>query len=64
WQPEFAVSDDGVFGITEETQLFKLHPETTGFVNLYYDGARGCHQSIKLIREIRQEKRRIEALKH
>ena len=62
WQPEFAVSDDGVFGITEETQLFKLHPETTGFVNLYYDGARGCHQSIKLIREIRQEKRRIEAL--
>ena len=61
WQPEYAVSDDGIFGISEETQLFKDHPETTGFVNLYFDGDRGSSQSIKLIREIRQEKRRLEA---
>ena len=61
WQPEYAVSDNGVFGISEETRIFKLHP-VTGFVNLYYDGARGCHQSIRLISEIRQEKRRVEAL--
>lgn len=60
WQPEYAVSDDGVFGISEETQLFKDHPESTGFVNLYFDGDRGSGQSIKLIREIRQEKRRLE----
>ena len=61
WQPEYAVSDSGVFGISEETQIFKRHT-VTGFVNLYYDGARGSYQSIRLIREIRQEKRRIDAL--
>ena len=61
WDPEFAVSDDGVFGKSEKRQIFKTHTRK-GYVNLYFDGVRGSRQSIELTKDIRTEKRRLDRL--
>mgnify|MGYP002621506078 CR=1 FL=1 len=61
WEPEYVVSDDGVFGMVGKKQLFGTHPRE-GFVNLFFDGVRGTMQSIELSRKIRQEKYRIDKL--
>lgn len=57
----YAVDDDGVFGIAEETKLFTGH-ETKAIVNLYYDRVRGSIQSTKIHKKLRIEKKRLERL--
>ena len=59
WEPEKIVDDDGVFGITQKEQLFQNYDETA-YLNLYYDGTSGPIQSIRLIRQIREEGRKAE----
>lgn len=54
----FAVDDEGVFGISEETQLFTKH-DTRAIVNIYYDRVRGSIQSTNLHKSICREKKRL-----
>jgi len=61
WIPRYLVSDDGVFGTCTEKQLFLTHSRK-GYVNVFFDAVRGTHESIKLSKEIRTEKRRLELL--
>jgi len=59
WSLDHAVSDEGLFGICEKAKLFQ-YSDTEAYVNLYFDGIRGSHQSVKLLSRIRAEKRRID----
>ena len=59
WSLDHAVSDEGLFGISEKNKLFQ-NSDTEAYVNLYFDGIRGSHQSVKLLSKIRAEKRRID----
>ncbi|MBR3310648.1 MAG: hypothetical protein IKG15_02365 [Solobacterium sp.] len=59
WNLDYAVTDEGLFGISEKTKLF-LNSDTEAYVNLYFDGIRGSHQSVKLLAKIREEKRRLD----
>ena len=61
WEPCYAVSDEGVFGISSKKQLFKTHSREA-YVNLFFDGVRGSMQSIELMKQIRIEKRRVDNL--
>ena len=61
WEPEYLVSDDGVFGICGKRKIFR-NRDREGYVNLFFDGVRGTIQSIELSRKIRQEKSRIDKL--
>ena len=61
WSLDHAVSDEGLFGISEKNKLFR-NSDTEVYVNLYFDGIRGCHQSVNLLSKIRAEKRRIDQL--
>lgn len=58
WNVEHAVSDGGLFGMTQEQQVFGNHPETA-WINLYYDGANGTSRSITLIKKIREAARQM-----
>lgn len=58
WKSEYILKDEELFGINETKQLFKDHKRESN-ICLYYDGAKGSLKSIKLIKEIQAELKRI-----
>lgn len=52
WNVQHLVGDNGLFGISENSQIFGSQSETA-WINLYFDGANGTDRSIALIRKIR-----------
>lgn len=61
WNTQYLVSDSGVFGIAEKMQLFRNNPRTST-ISLFFDGISGSHQSVRLLKKVTEEKRRIENL--
>ena len=59
WNSKHVVSDDGVFGISDRVRLFGNH-ERVSQVSLFFDGAGSSQQSVRLIKKVNAEKRRLE----
>lgn len=59
WDSQHIVSDDGIFGISDRTRLFGTH-ERISRISLFFDGASSSQQSVRLIKKVNSEKRRIE----
>ena len=56
WNVHYAISDNGLFGISEKAQVFSSH-ETQAFINLFFDGINGSQRSVCLISHIRSIKK-------
>ncbi len=52
WDPTYLVDEDkGVFGISEEAQIWGSH-STTGIINLYFSALRGTRDGISLLKKV------------
>lgn len=58
WKSEHVLDDDALFGICDKVKLFAAH-ERMSSVCLLFDGGSGSQQSLRLIRKIQSEKRRL-----
>ena len=63
WQVKNAVSKKGVFGVSEEKQLFGQHTYMTN-INLFFDGAGGSIRSIDLLHKVMAARESIEEKIH
>ena len=59
WKSEYVLKEDTIFGIQGRKKLFGNH-ERESCICLFFDGAGGSTQSIRLIRQIQSEKRKAE----
>ena len=59
WKSEYALKDDVLFGIQARQKLFGNQKRESN-ICLFFDGAGGSIQSIRLIRQIQLEKRKAE----
>ena len=55
WDPRYLVNNKDVFGISEEVQIWKTHPDR-GVINLFFQGWRSYHGNIKLIERVCEAK--------
>ena len=60
WKSEHVLDEDALFGIADEKRLFGNHDRISN-ICLYFDGASGSGQSIKLIKKIQIAKRKAES---
>ena len=60
WKSQFSVGDGGLFGISDKKQLFVKNPRIST-ISTFFDGVNGSRQSIKLIKDIKEEKKRLES---
>ena len=51
WRVPYIIDGEGIFGISDEKQVFSLHPDKA-FINLYFDASNGTERSLTLIRKI------------
>ena len=60
WKSEYIIENDTLFGISDVKRLFGIYERTSG-ICLYFDGACGSIRSVRLIRKIQAELRKIKA---
>ncbi|MBQ8094650.1 MAG: hypothetical protein IJ242_13915 [Clostridia bacterium] len=60
WKSRFCVSEGGIFGTSRKHVLFQNHPDLEVYVNLFFDGIRGAHQSDQFCKQIRTEMARVQ----
>ena len=58
WKSEYIIENDALFGMADTHKLFGQH-ERKSNICLYFDGAGGSLKSVRLIRKIQTELRRI-----
>ena len=58
WKSEHIIKDETLFGITDTKKLFGQHDRTSG-ICLYFDGAGGSLKSVRLIRKIQSELKKV-----
>ena len=64
WNIEYAVNDEGLFGIADQKKLFTNHDRIANICT-FFNGISGSHQSVRLIKSIFEEKQRLQiALDH
>ena len=51
WRVPYAVSEKGLFGLSEKKRLFRDYPEEA-FVNLFFDASNGSQRALSLISKI------------
>ena len=59
WKSEYVLDDEAIFGIQARKQLFGIHARESS-VCLFFDGAGGSAQSVRLIKKIQAAKRKAE----
>lgn len=59
WKTEYVLKDDVLFGILGRKKLFGIH-ERESNICLFFDGAGGSTQSIRLIKKIQSAKKKAE----
>ncbi len=59
WKSEYIIENDALFGIADTQKLFGQH-ERKSCICLYFDGAGGSLKSVRLIRKIQTELRRLQ----
>ena len=59
WKSRYLVEDDALFGISDDVKLFGNH-ERISCICLYFDGANGSLQSVRMCRQILSAKKRVE----
>lgn len=62
WKVPYAISDKGLFGVSEKMKLFASHPEEA-YISLFFDASNGTDRSITLIRKILNAKTQLLAAK-
>ena len=58
WHSDYLLEDSAMFGTADTRQLFRTNDRKSRTC-LYFDGASGSGQSVKLIKKIQAEKRKI-----
>lgn len=56
WKVPYAVTDNGIFGITRKRKLFAQFKDEA-YINLYFDASNGTDRSITLISKVREAER-------
>ena len=57
WDPRYIINDKDVFGISRaERQIWGIHPDVKGVLNLYFSAKNGCFKGIELIQKVCAEK--------
>lgn len=60
WKVENVFTDDGIFGVTDHKPIFE-NSTKTHCIGLYFDANTGTVGSLRLIKKVRQEARRLQA---
>ena len=60
WNPDRLVDLSGLFGITDEGEIFSSCKGYRAHLNLFYDAANGSERGITLMEKVKKEKGRIE----
>ena len=60
WKVENVFTDDGIFGVTDHKPIFESSTKTH-CIGLYFDANTGTVGSLRLIKKVRQEARRLQA---
>ena len=59
WKSQFALKNDVLFGISDKKKLFSVHQRVSN-ICLFFDGAGGSLQSVRLIRQIQKARKKTE----
>ena len=58
WRSDYLLEDTAMFGIADTRQLFKNNARVSRTC-MFFDAAGGCDKSMKILRKVQAEKRKI-----